>query len=770
MNKSYFKFLSRNKLYTAIEAVGLAVSLAFVLLTGHFVWLQHGMTRNVPDYENVYSFHVKSMASDVTGMSWGFADRAKESIPEVELAASFWTVGPDRKDLIDVEGRKFHARGYMVGGDFFDIFPAEFEEGSAEVLRDKDNVIVSREFANQLGTDGEVLGKRLNDHYTVAAVIKETPNPIFGDVDVIYNIENLTNRKGRPQIMDVIPFVKVKAGTDRALLEEKADTLLTRAFEELRMRDILEDSGVVRYDELWYSPKNTLRLQKGNLLYTRILLLITLLLLISSVFNYVNLNVALSGKRAKEMAARRILGAGKHALFASWLLESLFFTAVCFAFALLLAEWLTPWFNRILGNNLPVRVLCTPAWLGVYGAFVLIVSLVLGILPARLMSRYPAIAVVKGTYRAKSKHVFSKVFIVLQHAFSIILLSLAIVLGLQVSHMLNRPLGVDAEDVFYIDTQDDDLRWLMLKGISSLPCVERVGHSTYFPGMMEQWQAEDKDRGTLNMAVQSCDRDAFEIFGFNILEKNEEPEEGTVWITEKDMDYFGIDRNTVDLEHHNISGRAIGGILGDYASFDVLHYFNDAGSYVVIGNSEDQYGLVVKTVGDHREAEKSLRGIYKKVCDVVYGIEETPEYFAYIPDILSDHLAAERQRLSLVRLFMLLGLLMSSLGLIAMSSYYADESEKDIAVRKVFGSTMQGETWRTILEYMALLGVAALIAIPVAIHLSALMLSSYAYRVSGYGWAFAAAAGLTALIAFVSIFWQARHAAETNPASSLKKE
>jgi len=768
--KSYLKFLSRHKLYTAIEAAGLVVSLAFFLLTGHFVWLQHRMTRNVPDYENVYTFHAKRMASDATGMFWGFADRAKESIPEVERAASFWTMGPDNEDLIEVEGRKFHARKYMVGGDFFDIFPAEFEAGSAEVLRDKDNVIVSRAFANRLGADGEVLGKRLDDRYTVAAIIKETPNPIFGDVDVIYDIENLTNRKESPWMMDVIPFVKVKAGTDRVSLEEKADTLLTRAFEELKIREILEDSGVVRYDELWYTPKNTLRLQKGNLLYTRILLLITLLLLISSVFNYVNLNVALSCKRAKEMATRRILGAGKHALFASWLLESLFFTAVCFVLALLLAEWLTPWYNRILGNSLPVRVLCTPAWLGVYGAFVLIVSLVLGVVPARLVSRYPAIAVVKGTYRAKSKHLFSKVFIILQHAFSIILLSLAIVLSLQVSHMLNRPLGVDAEDVFYIDTRDDDLRWLMLKDISSLPCVERVGHSTFFPGMMEQWVSEDKDRGTLNMAVQNCDRAAFEILGFNILEKNEEPEEGTVWITEKDMDYFGIDRNTTDLGSHHISGRAIGGILGDYASFDVLRYFNDAGSYVLIGNSEEQYGLVVKTVGDHLEAEKSLRGIYKKVCDLVYGIEETPDFFAYIPDILSDHLAAERQRLSLVRLFVLLGLLMSSLGLVAMSSYYADESEKDIAVRKVFGSTMQGETRRTILEYMALLGVAALIAVPVAIRLSVLMLSPYAYRVSGYGWAFAAAAGITALLAFVSIFWQARCAAKTNPASSLKKE
>ena len=148
--KSYLKFLSRNKLYTAIEAVGLIVSLAFVLLTGHFVWQQRQMTRNVPDYQDVYTFYRSMAGRSGIGHAWGMAYQARESIPEVEQAAMFWRSLND-EETVEVGGQKYHVGSFMVGGDFFDIFPAEFDYGGPEVLADPSNVIVSRAFANRLG-------------------------------------------------------------------------------------------------------------------------------------------------------------------------------------------------------------------------------------------------------------------------------------------------------------------------------------------------------------------------------------------------------------------------------------------------------------------------------------------------------------------------------------------------------------------------------------------------------------------------------------------
>ena len=769
--KSYLKFLSRNKLYTAIEAAGLIVSLAFVLLTGHYVWKQRQMTRNVPDYKDVYTVYRTLRGQSVIGQSWGFAYQARESVPEVEKAAMFWKSIPANEETIELNSERYHVKSFMVGGDFFDIFPAEFESGSPEVLSDVSNVIISRSFANRLGGQTNAIGSVIDGRYTVAAIIKETPNPIFGDVDVIYNIENLTNRKNAPFRVDVIPFVKVRKGTDREALEVKADTLVAQSFDAFGGRAFLEGSGLVRYDELWFSPANNLSLKRGSRTYTGIIFLVTIILLLSAIFNYINLNVALSGKRTKEMATRKILGAGNESLFAGRLLESLVFTSGCFLLALVLAEALTPWFNRIAGGDgVPVKVLFSPGWIGVYVLFIVLVSLIQGCLPAWIGTRIPAISVVKGEFRAKRKHVFSKVFIVLQQVFSIVLLALAIVLGLQTSHMLNRPLGADVDGDFYVHLPDWNLQARFAEKALLLPSVGRIGHSSYFPGMAEEMITEDKDKGLIRLALLNCDRTAFEIFGFNVEEKYEEPENGTVWISRREMTRFGIDRNTENLRNHYVFGNSIGGIVEDFAPNDILNYDAGIGSYIVIGPSEQQYGLLIETVGDRRQVQKELRSLYSELSMEENGIEDKPYMFGFVTDILSEHLAKVKEQLSLVRIFMLLSLLLSILGLIAMSSYYANESSKDIAIRKVFGSTMENEIWKTVLDYLILLGVAAAIAIPIAIRLASRLLEQYAYRISGYGWVFVVTILITTIVAFFSVLWQTLKAAKTNPAVELKKE
>ena len=376
----------------------------------------------------------------------------------------------------------------------------------------------------------------------------------------------------------------------------------------------------------------------------------------------------------------------------------------------------------------------------------------------------------KGEFRSKRKHVFSKVFIVLQQVFSIVLLALAIVLGLQTSHMLNRPLGADVEGDFYVQLQDDVLQYLFAEKARSLSCVGRIGHSTYFPGMAEEMIAEDKDKGLIRLAVLSCDRTAFDIFGFQVVEKYEEPEDGTVWISRPEMTRFGVDRNTENLRYHYVWGNSIGGIVEVFAPNDVMNYDPGVGSYIVIGPSEEQYGLLIETVGDRRQAQKELKSLYSELSMEMNGIEDKPYMFGFITDILSERLAKVKEQLSLVRIFMILSLLLSILGLIAMSSYYADESSKDIAVRKVFGSTIKQELWKTVVEYLFLLGLAAIIAIPISIRLASRLLEQYAYRISGYGWVFVVTVLIATMVAFLSILWQTLKAARTNPAEELKKE
>ena len=124
----------------------------------------------------------------------------------------------------------------------------------------------------------------------------------------------------------------------------------------------------------------------------------------------------------------------------------------------------------------------------------------------------------------------------------------------------------------------------------------------------------------------------------------------------------------------------------------------------------------------------------------------------------------------LVEIFMLLSIIISLLGMVAMSTYYADEQSRDIAVRKVFGGTVDTEAWHSIRDYMILVGIACIIGIPIAVYAAQEYLKDFIYKLEGYWWIFVAAVLLTGLIAFLSVIWQVLKAARTNPAIELKKE
>ena len=151
-------------------------------------------------------------------------------------------------------------------------------------------------------------------------------------------------------------------------------------------------------------------------------------------------------------------------------------------------------------------------------------------------------------------------------------------------------------------------------------------------------------------------------------------------------------------------------------------------------------------------------------------MEEPAWRYGFIRDIHRKQLAPVRRTLRLVELFAMLAVLISLLGLLAMSTYFADENTKQIAVRKVFGADISSETRRNVRSYMMLVGIACLIGIPIAVWAARLYLERFSYRIEGYGWVFVAAVAISLAIAFGTVLWQTLKAARTNPAVELKKE
>ena len=152
------------------------------------------------------------------------------------------------------------------------------------------------------------------------------------------------------------------------------------------------------------------------------------------------------------------------------------------------------------------------------------------------------------------------------------------------------------------------------------------------------------------------------------------------------------------------------------------------------------------------------------------GDESRMDDFGPIRELIERGLSKERNFISLIELFMLLATIISVLGLVAMSAYYAGMQTKDIAVRKVFGGTVASETRKAASEYIILVGVAILIGVPIAMFLSERYLRQFWYRIENYGWVFAVGAVIALVISFLAVLWQTLRAARTNPATELKKE
>ena len=528
-----------------------------------------------------------------------------------------------------------------------------------------------------------------------------------------------------------------------------------------------------RYDELFFKETEGF-FRHGDKATLRILMLVGLLLLLSAILNYINLSVALTGKRAKEMAVRQLSGASRAGVIWKYVAESIAFTAVCFAAGLLLAEAFCPAMNALLNNpDIPIKVIWSPGYIVAYIVIILLVGALCGIFPAMMAGRYKPVDVMKGGYRRKSKMVFSKVFIVLQNALAVILIALAITMEAQMRKTQERPMNCNIDDIFFLKDFSGEDDTPLKDALEALPCVRRIGRSSGVPGSINMGQySTTRDGQDILYKLIRMDSTAFSMFGFEILEDFHAPQFNSVWFSDKSFTATGF-----DADYHDISGtlsrrtKGCEQVAGVFKSFPTNNANIGEEDYAIVSlmRSDDIpfAGWVIETTPDRKAAKAQILEAYD---NYIKGKQIYGSLAFWVDENIAEAWKPARNNMRLVEIFMLLSILIALLGLVAMSTYYADEKSRDIAVRKVFGGTVDTEAWRTIWDYMVLVGIACIIGIPIAVYAAQEYLKDFIYKLEGYWWIFVVAVLLTGLIAFVSVIWQVLKAARTNPATELKKE
>lgn len=775
--KSYFRFLERNKAYTAVQFIGLAVSLGFVIIVFAYLVQELGKKYEFP-YEDTYAV----ASEEIFGMSYGTKDALDAAIPEIVLSSKFslWN-----ESVAEVGGKELTIERYSADKGFFGIFPLKFLSGSPDVLDDYSNVLLSSRFAAEAFPEGNAEGRTLiidGESFTVAGVFEMdgdrgvlpyTDVVISIDHPVIYDyyINNPNNNFGAFSVA-----VRLARGTDPEDFTAKATAVYEAAFGE-SFELFLSPARAIRLDKLYFSDSGNYLSGNRNMLL--LLSLAGAALLISAVFNYVNLNTALSGKRAREMAVREIFGMGNRGLYRTWLKESFLFTSLCFAAGIIIAVSFAPYMERLSGIRIDLSRSLVPAGVLGYLAIIAIVSCISGLIPAFSLSRIPAVAITKGEFRFRNKMVFSRLLIVIQNIISIVLICLAITMSRQMRHLMDVPVGADTEDLyFFADFKGNNLNQVLYDGFKALPCVEEVGLASGFPGFVKGGQfgtsADGQDLLYMNVNLDTV---AFRMFGFDVLREYSAVSDRSVWFSEAAMRMAGLDDGRHDISLTSLDRRGgyadICGVVSDFAVADAQRRSPVDFCILVIRKPEDMLrwgGFVLKTVPDHESAGKMIEDFWKKTLSDAGLPDSTGAFHDYIDDYLSSCLDSARDKGRLVRMFMVLAVMISMLGMVSMSAFYISERAKDIALRRIYGSTVGEEMWHDMRGFMAVVLVADAVAVPLAWWLCGRYLEQFYYRVDVGAWVLAAVVVISLVLTAVSVVLQTYRAVTANPVDALRKE
>jgi putative ABC transport system permease protein len=269
------------------------------------------------------------------------------------------------------------------------------------------------------------------------------------------------------------------------------------------------------------------------------------------------------------------------------------------------------------------------------------------------------------------------------------------------------------------------------------------------------------------------------MLGFQVVEQFHEPEATSFWMTESAVAGMtglpcGVyNYDTIFAWKQGNIGNDVCGVIKDFNMLDALHAADEDFTIVFCNDNPIFVGSahpLLEIVGDHQEAKRAIDAVYKKHCEKMLGTYMEPEYNDFLKNVVASKYNKTKRQMRLIELIMGISVLLSLLGLVAMSTHFASEREKSIAIRKVFGGTLESETRRNLNEYVVMILIANMIAIPLAVWLCGRYLEDFVYRIDLHPWIFVVTVLLSFVIAIGSVLWQTLRAAKTNPAEALKKE
>jgi putative ABC transport system permease protein len=816
---AYRSFL-KNKFFSILNMLGLAIGMAVFLLIAQYVKFETGYEDFVPEGDNTYRLtldtylgpeHVHATAENFPAAGPALT----AALPEIEHYARLYNMGFKNNVIITneeamppvaIKQRRF----LYADASFLSMMGYTLTAGDVKTaLAEANTAVITQDLARRYFGNEDPIGKTLRmqdddnnrELVHITGVIPGVPDNTHLKFDILFSYNTLLarTRPDRPDFgvaryenswtrNDMYTFVQLRPGTDPHAVEAKIPAVITEKVPDLKERNERYVMTLQPLRDIHLTSRLSDEAEaNGDASIVNFLGLIGIFVLAIAWINYVNLSTAKALERAKEVGVRKVMGAVRFQLVRQFLAEAAIVNLLSVLVALAIVGAVLPSFNTLSGLALRTTHMFQPWFIGLVLILWATGTILSGFYPAIVLSSFKPATILKGKMKNSARGiVLRRSLVVFQFMASVALIAGTFIVYTQLNYMMSRDIGVNIDQVLVVERpgvmpeQREPAIHVFHNELRKDPAVQSVASSTTVPGAQREWKAQLKRYGetddkSATMMLISMDYHFTEVFKMKLLAGRmfseayvQDPDTSLV-ITASAAKALGFKTpaeaigQTVTFPDYEFNSIVVG-VVNDYHQLSMKKTLTpmifQCGPY-------DGEFFSVRITTDHDNLERTLANVQSAYEKAFPG---NPFDYFFLDDYFNRQYKNERQFGVLFTTFAALALAIGCLGLLGLSAYTAVQRTKEIGIRKVLGSSEGGIFVLLSKDYVRLILLSIVLSVPLVYFLMNSWLQSFAYHTSISPFAFIGAGAIVLFISLLTVSVQTLRAARTNPVDSLRYE
>jgi putative ABC transport system permease protein len=819
--KTFVRTFKKNRFFSLLNIFGLALGMSVFLLIALYIKFESSYENFNPSADSIYRIALEVYRNEerlqASAENYPALKHALTELPEVVDVARAYNLGYKNNVIVTNEHGAhgpvaFKQKRFLYAdSSFLSVMGYTLAAGDiTTALAEPNQAVITKEYAKLYFGDDNPIGKELhmrdddnnNELVHVTGVIEKTYDNTHLKFDILFSYKTLLSRQGDSTYYayngiqrfdlswtrnDMYTYVKLRAGTNvndftkrlntleqkhnpKVAPSEERNVFTVQPLHDIHLASQLADEAELNSD--------------ARILY--FMGMIGLFVLGISLINYVNLATAQAMERAREVGVRKIMGALKFQLIKQFLTEAALINLASIVLSLTLVSAILPVFNSISGLPLDLNYLLQPWFIALLFILWMGGTLLAGFYPAWILSSFSPLLIVKGRMKNNTKGVMlRKSLVVVQFMASVSLIAGTLIVYSQLNHMLNQNIGVNIEQVLVVERPGIGPRQpgfnasveVFRNELKNSAAVESFSMSFTIPGKQRQYKIDVKRYGTsddqlTSVLTNSMDYEFADVYKMKLLagrvfsRENVQDVDTSVVITASLVKQLGFkdpeDAIGQTLSIPNWYDPIIVGVVNDYHQMSLKNPLQPTVFYCDTQNGE-YYSLRIHS----NNINETIAQVEKAYMRAFPG---NPFEYFFLDDYFNAQYKNERQFGMLFTTFAALALAIGCLGLLGLAAYTMMQRTKEIGIRKVLGSSELGIFFHLSKEYIRLILVATVLAVPLVYFVMNEWIESFPYHISIQAEVFIIAGGFVLIMAMLTVSFQTIKAARANPVKSLRSE